>query len=173
MRPLRCIRASLLLTCAVAVSLPMALAQTPFRRDLTNKAAPSFVRMDLQGQKVNLSAYRGRVVLLNFWATWCAPCLIEMPAFVSWQKQYSKAGLQVVGVSMDDDAPPVRRAYAKYRLNYPVVMGDAKLGELYGGVLGLPVTYLIDRNGKIVKRYEGAVDLKQLEIEVKKLLAKK
>jgi cytochrome c biogenesis protein CcmG/thiol:disulfide interchange protein DsbE len=163
----------LLLLCAVAAPLRMSPAQTLSRSDFANKSAPSFARMDLNGKKMELSAYRGRVVLLNFWATWCAPCLIEMPVFVSWQSQYGSRGLQVIGISMDDDAPPVRRAYLKYRLNYPVAMGDEKLGELYGGVLGLPVTYLIDRQGKVIKRYEGAVDLKQLEREVQRLLAKR
>ncbi|MEO6982625.1 MAG: TlpA disulfide reductase family protein [Edaphobacter sp.] len=165
-------RGCLLLLCLLAGSFSVASSQTPSRHDLINKAAPSFTRTDIQGKQLDLSAYRGRVVLLNFWATWCGPCLTELPAFASWQHQFGKDGLQVIGVSMDDDAPPVHRAYLKYRLNYPVVMGDEKLGGLYGGVLGLPVTYLIDRSGMIVKRYEGAVDLSQCEAEVKKLLRK-
>ena len=80
-------------------------------------------RVDLDQRNVDLTAYRGKVVLLNFWATWCAPCLTEMPRFVEWQQEYGGRGLQVIGVSMDDEAPPVRAAYQKYRLNYPVVLG--------------------------------------------------
>ncbi|HZY72745.1 MAG TPA: TlpA disulfide reductase family protein, partial [Edaphobacter sp.] len=79
---------------------------------------------------------------------------------------------RVIGISMDDDAPPVRAMYRRLKVNYPVAMGDEKIGELYGGVLGLPVTYLIDRKGRIVSRYQGEADLKRLEREVLKLLGK-
>lgn len=133
------------------------------------KIAPPFVRNDLNGKKIELAGYKGQVVLLNFWATWCAPCLSEMPRFVAWQKSYSAQGLQVVGVSMDDDVAPVRKMNQKLQLNYPVVMGDEKLGDSYGGVLGLPITYLIDRQGKIRYRHQGLTDLKQLESEMKLL----
>jgi thiol-disulfide isomerase/thioredoxin len=139
---------------------------------LIGKAAPGFVREDLSGKKISLSGYRGKVVLLNFWATWCAPCVIEIPAFARWQSRYGGQGLQVIGISMDDDAPPVRAMYRRLKVNYPVAMGDEKIGELYGGVLGLPVTYLIDREGRIVSRYQGEADLKWLEREVLKLLGK-
>ena len=98
---------------------------------------------------------RGRVVLLNFWATWCAPCQVEMPRFVAWQTKYKAEGLSIVGVSMDDNSEPVKALVGKRKLNYPVVMGDEKLGLAYGGVLGLPVTYLIDRQGIIRARYQG------------------
>jgi len=144
-----------------------------FKKLKPGMAAPPFTRAGLDGRSVDLSRYKGMVVLIDFWASWCAPCLIAIPHFRAWQARWGGRGFQVIGISMDDDAPPVRRAYLKYRLNYPVAMGDEKLGELYGGVLGLPVTYLIDRQGKVIKRYEGAVDLKQLEREVQKLLAKR
>ena len=120
---------------------------------------------------MNLAHYRGKVVLLNFWATWCAPCLTEMPRFVAWQQEYGGSGLQVVGISMDDEEQPVRVAYRKYRLNYPVVMGDEKIGEMYGGILGLPVTFLIDRRGKIRFKHQGAADIKTLESEIRGLLS--
>jgi cytochrome c biogenesis protein CcmG/thiol:disulfide interchange protein DsbE len=100
--------------------------------------APNFSRVDLDQRNVDLTAYRGKVVVLNFWATWCAPCLTEMPPFVEWQQEYGARGLQVIGISMDDEVPPVRAAFQKYRLNFPVVMGDEKLREMYGGILGLP-----------------------------------
>ncbi len=133
-------------------------------------AAPSFSRIDLGHRKVSLADYRGRVVLLDFWATWCAPCLTEMPRFVAWQQEYGGRGLQVVGISMDDEEPPVLAAYQKYRLNYPVVMGDEKLGEMYGGILGLPVTFLIDRNGKIRFKHQGLADLNIIDHEIQTLL---
>jgi thiol-disulfide isomerase/thioredoxin len=126
--------------------------------------------MDLDHREVHLAAYRGKVVLLNFWATWCAPCLAEAPRLAEWQRKYGgRHGLQILGVSMDDDAGPVREAYRKYGLNYPVVMGDEKIGELYGGILGLPVTFLIDRNGRIRFKHEGATDLDVLEREIREL----
>jgi peroxiredoxin len=132
--------------------------------------APEFARKDLNGKSLDLKSYRGKVVLLNFWATWCAPCQIEMPTFAAWQQQYGAQGLQVIGISMDDEAAPVRRTVARLKLNYPVAMGDAKLGELYGGVYGLPLTYLIDRNGKIRARFQGEVDPKKIEKVLKPLL---
>jgi cytochrome c biogenesis protein CcmG/thiol:disulfide interchange protein DsbE len=132
--------------------------------------APDFSREDLDHREVHLAAYRGKVVLLNFWATWCSPCLSEVPRFVQWQRKYGGRGLQIVGVSMDDDEAPVRAACRKYALNYPVVMGDEKLGELYGGVLGLPMTFLIDGNGRIRFTHEGATKLDVLEREIRELL---
>jgi cytochrome c biogenesis protein CcmG, thiol:disulfide interchange protein DsbE len=133
-------------------------------------AAPNFSRMDLNHRKIELAAYRGKVVLLNFWATWCGPCLTEMPRFVEWQKQYGSQRFQVVGISMDDKSPPVRTAYSRLQLNYPVVMGDERLGAAYGGILGLPVTYLIDGGGRIRARYQGDADLKSIESEISRLL---
>jgi thiol-disulfide isomerase/thioredoxin len=127
--------------------------------------------MDLRHRKVDLNSYRGKVVLLNFWATWCAPCQLEIPRFVAWQRQYGPSGLQVIGISMDDDPALVRKLYKKLGLNYPVAMGDEKLGELYGGILGLPVTYLIDSNGKVSAEYHGEADLNAIEVQLKLLLA--
>ena len=133
-------------------------------------AAPEFERADLSGNPIQLSAYRGKLVLLNFWATWCTPCLREMPRLSAWQRKYGAAGLQVLGISMDDDAAPVRRFLTKHPLAYPVLMGDAKLGEAFGGVLGLPCSILIDAQGRIVARYQGESDLREIETQIKALL---
>jgi len=127
--------------------------------------------MDLNGGRLDLARFRGKVVLLDFWATWCAPCQVEMPRFVQWQRQYGPRGLQVIGISMDDDPALARRLYAKLKLNYPVAMGDEQLGQLYGGVLGLPLTYLIDRQGRIRARFQGETDLKTMETQMTALLA--
>jgi thiol-disulfide isomerase/thioredoxin/rhodanese-related sulfurtransferase len=137
---------------------------------LVGKPAPGFSRADLDGRIVQLKSFRGKVVLLNFWATWCGPCLVEMPRFVEWQRDIK--GLQVVGVAMDDDAGPVKKARTKYGLNYPVVMGDAALGKLYGGVYGLPVTLVVDTAGVVRFRHRGADDLEELKREVEGLQGK-
>jgi cytochrome c biogenesis protein CcmG, thiol:disulfide interchange protein DsbE len=145
-------------------------ATASFASDRTLRVAPDFTRTDLAGKPLALRSYRGKLVLLNFWATWCGPCLTEIPRFAEWQKEYGAAGLQIVGVSMDDNAAPVKRAYDKYHLNYPVVMGDAELAERFGGVLGLPLSYLIDSNGRIVARYQGELNLNELESKITSLL---
>jgi cytochrome c biogenesis protein CcmG, thiol:disulfide interchange protein DsbE len=146
-------------------------AQTAFAATtLVHTKAPEFVRADLQHNRLDLNAYRGKVVLLNFWATWCAPCQMEIPTFVAWQNTYGPQGLQIVGVSMDDDPALVRAVYRKLKLNYPVAMGDVKLGNLYGGVLGLPITFLIDRHGKICAEFQGEIDLNKIELQIHSLM---
>jgi peroxiredoxin len=140
---------------------------------LLNRKAPEFVRRDLNGGTVSLAHLRGKVVLVNFWAVWCAPCQAEMPVFASWQRKYGPQGLQVVGISMDDHEAPVRKVVARLKLDYPIAMGDVKLGELYGGVLGLPLTYLIDRNGVVRARFQGASDLNVMENQIRQLLDQK
>jgi len=140
---------------------------------LLNKPAPDFALVDLNGQTLRLAAYRGKVVLLNFWATWCAPCQVEMPVFAAWQRQHGPQGLQVIGISMDDDAAPARRLVERLKLNYPVAVGDERIGVRYGGVLGLPLTFLIDRDGVARARFQGETDMKVIENRLKTLLAQR
>jgi cytochrome c biogenesis protein CcmG/thiol:disulfide interchange protein DsbE len=155
-----------LAVCCVASEAQSVLAPTT----LVHQKAPEFVRTDLDNNRLDLSAYRGKVVLLNFWATWCAACQFEMPTFVVWQNKYRQHGLQIVGVSMDDDPALVREAYRNLKLNYPVAMGDVKLGDLYGGVLGLPMTFLIDRHGEVRAEFQGETDLNKIESQLQSLL---
>jgi peroxiredoxin len=159
----------LLLACFGAAGAHTACAA----ESLLNKKAPEFSRNALNGRKIDLARFRGEVVLLDFWATWCASCQVEMPTFAQWQRQYGPQGLQVIGISMDDDPALARKLCTKHKLNYPVAMGDEKLGELYGGVLGLPLTYLIDRNGKVRAKFQGETDLKSIEKQLKALLAER
>lgn len=134
--------------------------------------APNFTLTDINGHLLQLADYKGKVVLLDFWATWCAPCRSEIPHFVSWQKQYGSQGLQVIGISMDDDAKPVPAFMHQFGIDYPVAVGDAKLADHYGGVLGLPVTFVIGRDGQIYHKHVGLTDMALLEGEIKQLLEK-
>ena len=132
--------------------------------------APDFTLSQLSGEPLTLSAYRGKVVLLDFWATWCDPCRDEIPRFINLQAKYGAQGLQIIGVSMDDGPEPVQEFYRRFHMNYPVAMGNAKTGELYGGILGLPVAFLIGRNGRIYSRHVGATDAAVFESEILHLL---
>ncbi len=132
--------------------------------------APAFTLDDLNGQPLSLANYHGKVVLLDFWATWCAPCRTEIPHFVDMQNRLGDQGVQVIGVSMDDAPKPVRDFYAEYKMNYPVGLGTDKVAESYGGVLGLPVLFLIGRDGRIAAKYVGEADMTAVEQQVKSLL---
>src|SRR5579864_683891 len=136
------------------------------KRGPEHRPAPDFNLPQLNGQTLQLSSYRGKVVLLDFWATWCVPCRAEIPHFVELQQKYGDRGLQIIGVSMDDSPEPVRDFYQQFHMNYPVVMGNAKIGESYGGLLGLPITFLLDRGGRITAKHIGATDAAVFEKEI-------
>jgi thiol-disulfide isomerase/thioredoxin len=129
--------------------------------------APDFMLKTIDGTSLRLSDYRGKVVLLDFWATWCAPCQEEIPHFVEWQARYGNQGLQVIGVSMDDDYRPVEKVTRELSMNYPVVIGTQELASRYGGILGLPANIVIGRDRTIVSKHLGLEDLSLLELELK------
>lgn len=135
-----------------------------------HRPAPDFTLPILEGGQLRLSAYRGKVVLLDFWATWCVPCREETPHFVELQNNYGEHGLQIIGVSMDDSPEAVRPFYQQFHMNYPVVMGSAEVGSAYGGVFGLPIAFLIDRQGRIYSKHMGATDAAVFEKEINALL---
>jgi peroxiredoxin len=128
--------------------------------------APDFTLKAIDGTSIRLSDYRGKVVLLDFWATWCAPCQEEIPRFVEWQNQYRNQGLQVIGVSMDDSPEPVQRFNREFRMNYPVAVGTQDIASQYGGILGLPVNLVIGRDGNIKAKHLGMYDLMLLKREL-------
>jgi peroxiredoxin len=134
-------------------------------------AAPNFTLTDIDGKKLSLSDYKGKVILLDFWATWCTPCRAEIPQFVEMQQKLGPQGFQIIGISMDDDAGPVKKFYQEFKMNYPVAVGDDKLAQSFGGVLGLPVNFVIDRDGRIVKKFLGATEVSVIEKEVTGQLA--
>lgn len=118
--------------------------------------APDFELQALDGKNVKLSDFHGKAVLLNFWATWCGPCKIEMPWFVELQKEYGPQGFQIVGVAMDDTSTDEIAKFAKEMgVNYPVLLGKESVGQSYGGVGVLPTTFFIDRDGKLLTREFG------------------
>ena len=138
---------------------------------LQGQPAPDFTLTTVQGQTVKLSDYRGKAVLLNFWATWCEPCKIEMPWFVDLQKKYGPQGLQVIGVAMDDASPKEIGEFAqKMSVNYPVLVGKEAVGDQYGGIPYLPSTFYISRDGKVVERVFGLVSRSEIESNIQKAL---
>jgi thiol-disulfide isomerase/thioredoxin len=139
--------------------------------DAKGKVAPDFTLQDLDGKPVKLSDYRGKAVLLNFWATFCGPCKVEMPWLVELQKQYGPQGLQIVGVALDDSGKDTIQKYTKdMGVNYTILQGQDSVGDAYGAV-GLPATFYIDRNGKIVDSALGLVSRSEIEDDIKKALS--
>lgn len=133
--------------------------------------APDFSLPQMNEQPLRLSSYRGKIVLLDFWATWCEPCQQETPRLIEFQNRYGSQGLQIIGVSMDDSAQPVREFVQRFRIDYPVVLGNADVGRAYGGVLGLPIMFLIDRNGRIRKKMVGATSASTIQQNIENLIA--
>jgi thiol-disulfide isomerase/thioredoxin len=146
-------------------------SDTSFSGITISKPAPDFTLQSLNGQNMSLSDLRGKAVLLNFWATWCAPCKIEMPWFVELQNEYGAQGLQIVGVAMDDSSKDDIAKFAKdMGVNYPVLIGKEAVGEEYGGVPALPESFFIGRDGKIVDKIIGLKGKAEIEDAVKKAL---
>jgi thiol-disulfide isomerase/thioredoxin len=140
--------------------------------DLKGKPAPEFALQTLDGKSLRLSDFRGKAVLLNFWATWCQPCKIEMPWFVELQKQYAPQGLQVLGVAMDDASPEDIGKFAKdLGVDYPILLGKEAVGDAYGGLPFLPATFYIGRDGKVVDKVFGLKGKDEIEDNIKKALA--
>jgi thiol-disulfide isomerase/thioredoxin len=137
----------------------------------TASLAPDFSLESLDGKTMRLSDLRGKAVLLNFWATWCGPCKIEMPWFVELQNQYAGQGLQIVGVAMDDASKEDIDKFAKTMgVNYPILIGKEAVGDQYGGVPALPESFVIGRDGKIVDKIIGLRGKAEIEDLIKKAL---
>jgi len=142
------------------------------RADVEDKVAPDFALQSINGKTVRLSDFRGKAVLLNFWATYCAPCRIEMPWFVELQDRYAAEGLQVVGVAMDDAGPDdIEKFASELGVNYPILVGEETVGNAYGGVQFLPSTFYIGRDGKVVGKVFGLKTKNEIEEDIKKTLA--
>jgi thiol-disulfide isomerase/thioredoxin len=129
------------------------------------QSAPEVTFKDLDGKDVSLSQYRGKVVLVDFWATWCDPCRVEIPWLIEMQQKYEAKGFTVLGVAMDDEGKKVVAPFLekerfdvngqKFPMNYPIVLGSDEIADKFGGLLGYPTGFLISRDGKQVKKFQG------------------
>jgi peroxiredoxin len=134
--------------------------------------APEFALKDVNGATVRLSDYRGKVVLLNFWATWCGPCQIEVPWFIEFEQANKDRGFAVIGISMDEEGWAVVKPFlADMNVNYRTLLGDDSIAQLYGGVDSLPTSFLIDRDGKVASAHLGLIGKSVYKNEIQELLS--
>ena len=135
------------------------------------KKAPDFKLKDMDGRSVELADYKGKVVLLNFWATWCSPCRIEIPWFMEFEQEFKDKGFAVLGVAMDEEGWEVVKPYAeRTKINYRLVMGDDITAQLYGGVESLPMTFVVDKDGNVASTHVGLVSKSVYRNEIVQLL---
>ena len=131
-----------------------------------------FTLKDMNGAEVKLADLKGQVVLLNFWATWCGPCRLEIPWFVEFQEKYKDQGFRVVGISVDDPPEALPPFAKRFKVNYPLVVGVDRedVQKAYGPIFGVPITFIIGRDGRICMKHVGQVGKEQFESEIKALL---
>ena len=155
------------LSTALALSL---LLTAPILRavdDFKPAPAPAWQLKDVNGMVVRFDQFKGKVVVLDFWATWCAPCRSEIPGYIALQEKYAKAGLVMVGVSLDREGPEVVKKFmTDQKINYQIVLGDEKIAEAFGGVEAIPTTFIIDRQGTLRYRKVGAMPAGEFEAVV-------
>lgn len=159
-----------LLKTIVLLALMISLSATTNAQ--TEKQAPALILKDIQGRTVRLSDYKGKVVLLNFWATWCPPCRAEMPDLIKWQRQFRSQGLRVLGITY----PPtrltkVRQFTRAIGVNYPILVGSKQTRALFDSGETMPFTVIIDREGRIKDRIEGIILPEEFEEKIKPLIA--
>lgn len=141
--------------------------------DTQAKAANlNFALKDLNGKDVSLSAYKGKVILLDFWATWCGPCKIEIPGFIELFNKYRSKGFQVLGFAVDGPASTLKPYVDRMKMNYPVLVGEGREDVLdaYGPIIGMPTTFIIGRDGRICKTHTGFTTKETFEAQIQALL---
>jgi cytochrome c biogenesis protein CcmG/thiol:disulfide interchange protein DsbE len=158
------------LTSAALVALLMVPAARTARAEPPEAIAPPFSVQSLEGRAVRLSDFKGRAVVLDFWATWCGPCRASMPHLNTMQERYGERGLVVLGLSVDDLEPRVVRRYAdRLRIKFRLAMADERILGLYGPIRSIPTTFFINRRGEVVRRVVGYIDEETLESYVQEL----
>jgi peroxiredoxin len=161
---------SVALLLAACTTAPEAV-NSGLKGERDRKPAPEFSLQDADGRTVQLSDYRGKVVLLNFWATWCGPCKVEIPWFVEFERKHKDRGFAVVGVSMDEDGwQAVKPFVSELGINYRILLGSDSIAQLYGGVDSLPTTFVIDREGRIAAVHIGLVSKRSYEKDIDEIL---
>ncbi len=158
---------------ALAVALVCcALPEQPYlKAEKDRKPAPDFSLKDASGASVKLSDYRGKVVLLNFWATWCGPCEEEIPWFIGFQQEFKDREFAVLGISVDEDGwDAVKPFVARRKVNYRVMLGGEEVSQIYGNVENLPTTFIIDREGRIARTHIGLVSRNTYKQEILQLM---
>jgi peroxiredoxin len=134
------------------------------------KAQLNMQLKDMNGATVNLADFKGKVILLNFWATWCGPCKVEIPEFIRAYEEHKNKGFVVLGVSIDDTADQLKKFAAQYKVNYPMLLNQDDVEEAFGPIYGVPVSFFIGRDGLICRKQMGEVKKEMLERELKSLL---
>ena len=153
-----------------ACSSPETGSGSHLKAEAARKPAPDFALKDADGRVVRLADFKGKVVLLNFWATWCDPCRIEIPWFVEFERRHKAQGFAVVGVSMDEDGwQAVKPFVSETGINYRVLLGDDKTAQLFGGIDSLPTSFVIDREGRIAAVHIGLVSKSRYEHDLEQL----
>jgi thiol-disulfide isomerase/thioredoxin len=141
------------------------------RMHASPRPLPEIAFVDGAGRNMTLADFRGRTVLLNVWATWCPPCREAIPELIAMKKKYGPRGFDIVGISMDENPARVVPPFVEhYGINYLVVVANAEVSSAFGGIYGLPTTFIVDRNGNIAQRYIGYVDAKVIARDVEALL---
>lgn len=176
-------RISVIVSLAVAILAGLYLANhfwivpvtsrnpTTTAADGKHPLAPDFSLKSINGQTIRMSDYRGKVLMVDFWATDCGPCRTEIPGFVELQDRYRDNGFVIVGISLDAGPEPVREFYKEFKMNYAVGLMEGDLDQRFGVSIGIPTTFLVGRDGRIYAKHVGATDASVFEKEIKKLLA--
>ena len=156
---------------ALAMLAALAVATPTAGKAQHDVSAPEFTLKDETGKTVDLKKLKGKVVVVNFWATWCGPCKAEIPGMVKIYDKYKSKGLEIVGISLDQGGwDDVRPFLQKIRVSYPVVLGNQQVADDYGGISAIPTTFVVDRKGKVVEKHLGYLSPEEFEQKIKALL---
>jgi peroxiredoxin len=152
------------------VALPVVSCGKAAPASKSEAASLDFTLTDMNGKTVNLAEFRGRPLIINFWATWCGPCKQEIPAFIELQNKYREQGFLVLGVSTDDPADALQKFAAEYQMNYPVLLATEQFMDANGPIWGIPVSILVRRDGTVYKKHMGPATKEEFEKDIKALM---